>query len=183
MTRYTIAALAVAFLALLTVAAFAQPAPVLVQPNDTGGWNFTPFLDELAKFASSAFVLVLTGAIALALKPLNKYFGTHIEAQEVVKDLKMHDYVTVAVGKAYAYAKQQTGLGDEQMKDVQIRNPMLQLAAGFLFKQYPEVWTYIANTEKGVMQYIEAELPSGAALPANNVAGVGPVPLLHEVKP
>lgn len=181
-TAFALALCALSFLALLTVAAFAQSAPALVQPTATGGWDLTPLLDELQRFVMLVFVGVLTGGLALLLKPVNKYLGTHIEAQEIVKDMKMGDYAKRGVREALAWAKQQTGLTDEQLKDVQLRNPVLSLAAGFLFKQYPEVWSWVANQEKGVMQYIEAELPPEAALPPNVVEGVGPVPLTQEAK-
>lgn len=191
-TAWALAICVFAFLTLVTIGAFAQPAipetaiiplataqpaaPLVVPAADGSGWDLTPLLTNLQQFLAAVLTLVLTAVIGIIAKPINKYFGTKIEAEEVVKDLKMGDYANVAIAEALRYAKQVTGVSDAQLKDVEIRNPVLSMAAGFLFKQYPEIWRWVAQNEKGVMQYLEAHLAPDAALPANIVAGVGPVP-------
>lgn len=176
---------ALAFFFLVSYAALAQDSatPLVVPSADGSGWDLRPFFDNLVQFVASVLILVLTWVVTQVTGPLNKWLGTKFEADEIVKDLKMRENAQYAINEAMNWVKQQTGVTDDKLKDIEIRNPALSLAAGFLLKQYPEVWTWIATSEKGVTQYIEAHLAPASALPPNVVPGVGPVTPAPVVKP
>lgn len=158
------------------VAPDAVPASIAPIENPDGSWNFVPLMNGLLSFVLAILAAVGAAVAAWVGQAITKYLGVHIDLKEVAKDTGMSAYAETAVEKALAYARQKTGLDDASLRDVQLRNPYLALAAGFIFKQYPEVWTWISKGETGVMQWIEAHLDAAAAIPTKTVEGVGVVP-------
>lgn len=153
------------------------PAPSSIAPisNPDGSWNFLPLMQGLQNFALAVLAAV-GSAVALWIgKTLKDRLGIDIDIKEAAKDIGMTTYAETAVKKALDYARQRTGLTDDALKDVQIRNTYLALAASFVFKQYPEVWDWIGKGETNVMQWLESHLDAAAALPTKTVEGVGVV--------
>lgn len=143
--------------------------------NPDGSWNFVPLMNGLMSFALAVLAAVGSAVAVWVGKTLKDRLGIDIDIKEAAKDIGMTTYAETAVKKALDYARQRTGLTDDKLQDVEIRNTYLALAASFVFKQYPEVWTWIAKGETGVMQWIEAHLSPDAALPTKTVEGVGVV--------
>lgn len=159
--------------------------PVAVEPpqavaaptqNPDGSWNFTPVIDGFVKFAGGVLALVGSWLLAQASWPFKKWLGLDINTKAIAKDLKMDEYANLAAREAIDWARQQTGLTDADLKDVNFRNPFLSMAASYLFRTDNEVWTWVASSEKGVMHWIESKLSADAALPKTVVDGVGIVP-------
>lgn len=155
------------------VATTPAPTPIV---NPDGSFNFTPIIDGFVKFVAGVLGLVGSWLLAQASWPLKQWLGIQIDTKEVAKDLNMGKYADVAAAEAIAWVKQQTGLKDEDLKNVEIRNPFLSLGAGFLFKQYPEIWQWVGKGETTVMQWLESKLNPEAALATKVVDGVGLVP-------
>lgn len=156
-----------------------QPDAVVAAPvqNSDGSWNFTPLVDGFVKFAGGCLAIAGTWLLAQASWPLKDWLGIHVETKQVAKDIEMDKYAKLAVQEAIRYVLQQTGTSYEDLKQVDIRNPFLSMAAGYLFKVDPGVWRWVSNKEESdVMKWIEAYLPAEAALPKAIVDGVGPVP-------
>lgn len=186
--------------ALATYAAFAQdasppplPASQLSQPapapqvvyvpqqlmaptrNADGDWDVTPTVDSASGFLTVVLKTVLVGLLAIGARYLYQVTGIRVDTAEAARDIEIDKYAKLAGAECVRYALQQFGLKYEDLKDVELRGPVLSMAATYLFQLDKKVWTWVSAKEKHVQQWIEAQLPPEAALERKTEPGVGPI--------
>jgi hypothetical protein len=157
----------------LTASPALTPTATTTTTTTSSGLDFTKLVDPLVKIVLAILTIIMSF-------PVSKWFGSKIDANEVVKDLDVARYAAIGVEKAIAYGLQMLGLDATDLKDVQVRNTFLRVAADFLLKQFPEIVRWVV-TSGTVSQYIEAHLPTEAALPASSLKTTTGEPLPGDV--
>jgi hypothetical protein len=150
----------------------AAPATVVVTPppstttlpvqNADGSWNLQPLLDGFIKFVGGVLGLVGAWMLSKLSDPLAKYIGIHVDTKEVAKDIGLEAQATNAVRNVIGIIEQKTGWTPDALKNVELKNVFLSMAAALLFKQYPEIWTWLENQEGNALTWIEGKLDPSA---------------------
>jgi hypothetical protein len=148
--------------ALTHVAPAPPAAPAVPVQNADGSWNLQPLLDGFIKFVGGVLGLVGAWLLSKLSDPLAKYIGIHVDAKEVAKDIGLEDQATNAVRNIIGIVEQRTGWSPEALQNVELKNVFLQMAAPLLFKQYPEIWTWLENQKGNALEWMEGKLDAAA---------------------
>lgn len=141
------------------------PAPVhagLTAPDTGSDWE--PVADQVF----NALALALIGWLVRLLSPtilrIGDWIGHRAAAEDLLRDEKMIQLSKIVAMQGLDLALGRMGYTRADLKDVRIRNSVLNFTATFIREQWPEIWKWVDKDQNGQIDWFESQ--TAGALPA-----------------